>query len=50
VARHESSKGVGFGLIHDHALRKASERATQIEKRLPATRSPARGYLNKSAV
>ena len=32
VARPESSKGVDFGLNNDHALRKASERATQIEK------------------
>jgi hypothetical protein len=31
VARPESSNGVDLGFNHDHALRKASERATQIE-------------------
>jgi hypothetical protein len=39
VARHESSKGVDFGYIHDYAHRKASERAIQIEKVIAVTDS-----------
>jgi hypothetical protein len=34
-----------FGFIHDHALRKASERATQMKKAVGLGSSPIVAYL-----